>query len=297
MKIVKLFAVGAIAALSLTACASGDSLGGSNEASTGTIAIGSANFSENVLLANLYAEVLKDEGFDVVVKPNVGSREVLIPALQDGSLDIVPEYSGALLSYLDSSADVFESAEVEAALRDALPEGLSMLEASSAEDKDTLVVTKETAEKYGLKSIADLEPVAGELVLGGPPETKDRRAGIPGLLELYGITFGEFKSVDLGGPLTVAGLLGGDLDVALMFSTQSAIVENGFVSLDDPKYMALAENIVPIVRDDRTDPKITEALNRFSAALTTENLIDMNRQVEVDKKDPQKVARAFVDQM
>ena len=178
-----------------------------------------------------------------------------------------------------------------------VPEGLTLLEAAEAEDKDTLVVTAETAKKYNLVSIADLKPVAGEMVLGGPPETKDRRAGVPGLKELYDVTFGEFKSVDLGGPLTVAGLNGGDIDVALMFTTQSAIAENGFVSLEDPEYMSLAENIIPVLRSDRTDPKIVEALNAVSAKLTTEDLIRMNREIEVDKKDPQKVARAYVDSL
>ncbi len=290
--------LGATLALGLAGCsntASLDGAGGSSEG--GKLTVGSANFSENVLLAHIYAEALSDAGFDTTVKPNIGSREVLIPALKDGSIDVVPEYSGALLAYLGGDENAFSSEDVLAALKSVVPEGTVLLDAAPAEDKDTLVVTADTAAKYSLKSIADLKPVAGELVLGGPPETKERRAGIPGLKELYGVTFGEFKSVDLGGPLTVAGLQNGDLDVALMFTTQPAIEENGFVSLEDPEHMSLAENIIPIIRADRNDDGVAKALNAVSAKLTTEDLIRMNREVEVDKKDPQKVARAFVDSL
>ncbi len=298
MKKTVLAAAAAAVALTLGGCASSGSLdGGSEESSGDTITIGSANFSENVLLAHIYAEALEDAGVATTVKPNIGSREVIIPALQDGSIDIVPEYSGALLAYLGGDETAFSSEDVLKALDAVVPEGTTLLEAASAEDKDTLVVTAETAEKYNLVSIGDLQPVAGELVLGGPPETKDRRAGVPGLKELYDVTFGEFKSVDLGGPLTVAGLNGGDIDVALMFTTQSAIAENNFVSLEDPEYMSLAENIIPIVRSDRADDTVTEALNAVSAKLTTEDLIRMNREIEAEKKDPQKVARAYVDSL
>ena len=291
-------ALGIATVFALAGCSSSASLGGGGDtAESGAITVGSANFSENVLLAHIYAEALGDAGFEADVKPNVGSREVLIPALQDGSVDVVPEYSGALLAYLKGDPEAFNSEDVLAALQDVVPKGTELLDAAEAEDKDTLVVTAETAKKYDLTSIEDLKPVAGEMVLGGPPETKDRRAGIPGLKELYDVTFGEFKSVDLGGPLTIAGLNGGDLDVALMFTTQSAIEEHGFVSLEDPKYMSLAENVVPLIRSDRNDDKVAEALNAVSAKLTTEDLIRMNREVEVDKKDPQKVARAYVDSL
>ena len=298
MKLKTITVLGAAALLALTGCASGSSLdggGGESDGDTQTINIGSANFSENVLLAHIYGEALSDAGFEVTVKPNIGSREVLIPALQDGSIDIVPEYSGALLAFLDKETEAFASDEVLSELESALPEDLSMLEASSAEDKDALVVTRATADEHDLTSIGDLKPLAGDMVLGGPPETKDRRAGIPGLESLYGITFGEFKSVDLGGPLTVAGLNNGDLDVALMFTTQPAIVENDFVVLEDPESMSLAENIVPVLRADRVDAEVEAALNAVSASLTTEALIEMNRAVEVDKEDPQKVAREWLD--
>ncbi|WP_416442719.1 ABC transporter substrate-binding protein [Leucobacter sp. HNU] len=296
-----ILAAGAAALLALSGCASGDSLGGSGGSGgskdSNSVTVGSANFSENVLLANIYAAALSDAGFTATVKPNIGSREVVIPALKDGSIDLVPEYSGALLSYLEPKSQVFSSEDVTAALKKALPKDLAMLTASPAEDKDTLVVTKATADTHGLTAIGDLKPVASGMVLGGPPENKDRRAGVTGLKELYGLGFTEFKAVDLGGPLTVAGLKNGDLDVAFMFTTQSAIAENGFVALEDPEHMALAENIVPVLRADRTDPKIEKALDRISAALTTEKLIEMNAKIEIEKQDPQKVARAFVDSL
>ena len=169
-------------ALAVTACggssnpttASTPSGGGKSPAASDTIVVGSANFPENVLLANIYAEALKAKGVKVSTKLNIGSREVYIPALQDGSIDLIPEYTGNLLQYFDKTATAVSPDDVYAALPAALPTGLAVLDKSAAEDKDAIVVTKETAAKYKLTSIADLAPVAGKLTFGGPPEMKTR---------------------------------------------------------------------------------------------------------------------------
>lgn len=121
-----------------------------------TLKIGSANFQENVILANIYAQALQAQGATVTTQLNIGSRETYMPGLKDGSIDLVPEYSGVLLQYFDKNAKAVSSADVFAALPAVLPKGLSVLDQSPAEDKDAIVVTKATATKYGLTSIADL---------------------------------------------------------------------------------------------------------------------------------------------
>ncbi|WP_206330619.1 glycine betaine ABC transporter substrate-binding protein [Modestobacter sp. KNN46-3] len=126
------------------------------QAAGADLTIGSANFPENITLANIYAQALQAQGATVQTQLNIGSREVYMPGLQDESIDLIPEYTGVLLEYFDEEATAVSSEDVYAALPEALPENLTVLEQSEAEDKDAIVVTRETAEEYGLTSIADL---------------------------------------------------------------------------------------------------------------------------------------------
>lgn len=286
------------AALALAACGSSDPLNpaatSSGPGAAETIVIGSANFPESVLLAQMYASALTAKGVKVSTKLNIGSRETYLPALQDGSIDLLPEYNGALLSYFTKSPKATDPQGVSAELKAALPKNLALLEQSSAEDKDTLVVAKETAAKYALTSISDLTGKSQNLVLGAGPEFKTRRAGLVGLKEVYGLTFKQYKPLDVGGPLTVAALKGGQVDVANLFSTDSAIVTNGFVALQDPKNLFLSQNIVPVITASKLTPTVTETLNALSAKLTTEGLTAELKKVQVDKQDPAAVAEAWV---
>lgn len=294
----------AVAVLALSACGGGDPLtaddppedaNGGNGG--GSITVGSANFPENVLLAEIYAGALRGAGLEVETQLNIGSRETYIPALQDGSIDLIPEYTGNLLSYLaDGETEATDSEAVYDALTEALPEGLVVLEQSEAQDKDAVVVTRDTAEEYDLTSIADLEPVAGELVLGGPPEWRDRFSGVPGLQEVYGLEFAEFRPLDVAGPLTVAALQDGTVDAANLFTTQSAIAANDFVVLEDPEELFLAQNVVPLGQDSALTDEGRDALNAVSAALDTQLLTDLVARVEVDQEDPSAVAEDFLSE-
>ena len=288
----------AAGALALSACGGSDALTpqatSSSAAPADTIVVGSANFPENVLLAQMYASALTAKGVKVSTKLNIGSRETYIPALQDGSIDLLPEYNGALLSYFSKTPKATDPQGVYDELKAALPKDLSLLEQSAAEDKDTLTVTKETAAKYSLTSIADLTGKSANLVMGAGPEFKSRRAGIVGLKDVYGLTFKQFKPLDVGGPLTISALKGGQIDVANIFSTDSAIVTNGFVTLADPKNLFLAQNIVPVVTAKKVSPTVTSTLNALSAKLTTEVLTAELKKVQVDKQDPATVADAWV---
>jgi osmoprotectant transport system substrate-binding protein len=306
-KVRALAGLATIALLSLAACGSSSNPVGSGSTSAaagsasgsasgggGAITVGSANFPENALLAEIYAGALQAKGVQVTTKLNIGSREAYIPGLKDGSIDLIPEYTGNLLAYFDKTATAVSSADVYAALPKALPSTLKVLDQSQAEDKDAIVVTKETVAKYKLTSIADLAPVAKDLVLGGPPEFQTRTDGIPGLQSKYGVTFKQFKKLDTGGPLTVAALKNGQVQAADLFTTDPSIVADGFVALADPKSLYTAQNVVPLINAAKASAPVAAALNAVSAKLDTAALTTLVAQVVTDKKDPATVASTWL---
>ncbi len=296
----RLAALAAVVAviLPLSACG-GDPTSAGSSGNSSTVTIGSANFPENELLAEMYSQALEAKGVKVNRKFNIGARELYLKALKDGSIDMVPEYTGALLASLSPGGTVKDSIntpdEVYAALQKVLPSGTETLEKSPAEDKDTLTVTSDTASKYGLKSIDDLKPVASKLILGAGPEFAKRYQGVVGLDKVYGVKFKEFKPLDPGGPLTKAALKKGDIQVANIFSTDSTITTDHLVVLDDTKNLFQAQNVVPLVRSSKVQGDVKSALNAVSAALTTEKLTKYLSEVAVDKKDPATVAKEFLD--
>ena len=262
-----------------------------------TLVVGSTNFPEQLILANMYEDILEARGIvDVETRLNLGSREIVFPALRNSEIEALPEYTGALLAYLTSGETQARTPEnVLAELRDALPAPIVALDPSPAQDKDALVVRSETAETYNLTTVSDLADAAGELVVGGPPEMKTREAGLPGLKDVYGIEFKEFLSLDAGGPLTKNALKNGDIDVARMFTTQGAIDENGWITLEDDKNHIPAQNLVPVIREEALTPEIEAALNELSAALSTEALTGLNAKVGVEKMDPEAVAEEWLE--
>ncbi len=295
-----LFAAASVPALS--SCASGitslDSQGstsGGSGSSKGGITIGTANFTENQVLGHLYAAVLQAAGVKTTVRPNLGTREILIPALKGGDIDLLPEYQGALLHYLAPKATATEEGEMQNALAVALPAGLQVLPYGMAEDSDAFAVTQETAKKYGLTSLADLRKQNGKLVLGAAPEVKKREVGVIGLKDVYGVEFKEFKSLDSSGPLVKGALKKGDVDVANLFTTDTDIVANDWVVLTDPKNLIPGQHVVPLIADRKADSTVRKALAELGNVLTTEDLTELNRQVDKDKKDPEDVANAYAE--
>jgi osmoprotectant transport system substrate-binding protein len=260
------------------------------------ITVGSANFPENVLLAEIYAGALEAKGATVTKKLNVGSREALFPAMQQGDINLLPEYTGALLSFVSKgAAKERDTAGQVTALTAQLPAELQVLTASPAEDKDTVTCNRETVDKYSLVSIEDLAKVDDQIIMGGPPELRNRQGfGLPGLKTIYGIEFKEFKALDVAGPLTVAALKDNKVNCANLFSTQSAIAVNDFVSLEDPKGVVEGENVIPLIAKDKATPEVVAALDAVSAALDTETLKDLVKRVEVDKEAPDAVAASFL---
>jgi osmoprotectant transport system substrate-binding protein len=294
-----LFAAATVPALA--ACSSGitslegegsGGAGGGGSSADG-ITIGTANFTENQILGHLYAAVLGAAGIRTTVRPNLGTREILIPALKGGDIDLLPEYQGALLHYLDPKAKATEEGEMQNELAVALPKGLQILPYGKAEDSDAFAVTRETAEKYGLKSLADLARHNGKLVIGAAPEVKKRTVGAVGLKDEYGVEFKEFKSLDSSGPLVKGALKKGDVDVANLFTTDTDILAEGWVVLTDPKNLIPGQHVVPLIADRKADSTVRKALARLGNTLTTEDLTELNRQVDKDKKDPEDVANAW----
>ncbi len=286
----RLLVATAAAGLVLAAC-SGD---GGDE-----LTVGSANFPESVLLANMYALALEEIGVDVDTSTNIGAREVYFPALQQGEIDLLPEYAGSLLNFL--AEDPLEETETDALvteLRDRLGPDIQVLEPSSAENRNGLVLTRETADELGgVTTTSQLVEFADELVAGGAPETRERSDGLPGYERVYGLEFSEWVDLDPGGPLTVSALQDGDIDVARLFTSMGVIAENDWVVLEDDGGLIPSENIVPVIRDDALTDEIREVLDAISAALTLEELIDLNRRVEIDNEDPDLVAEEWlVDQ-
>lgn len=283
-----------------TACAGGDALqegGGGQDGSSaqGTVVIGSTNFYEQLILAHMYAQVLRANGVKVETRLNLGNREVVFPSLKSGEISVLPEYTGSLLNFLtggDTTAS--KPDEVLAQLRKELPEGIVALEPAAAQNKDALVVTRQTAKKYDLETVSDLKGVAGELVIGGPPELETRALGLPGYKKVYGLEFKDFVPLDAGGPLTKSALKKGDIDVARLFSTDPAIAKNNWVVLKDDKNLQPAQQLIPVIRTEVLTPTIKKTLNELSSHLTTEAITELNAKVVLDKKDPSKVAHNWL---
>jgi len=287
----------ACATLTLTACGGGDDplasdSGGGEEG--GSVTVGSANFPEAVLLGEMYAQALEAKDVEVQRNLNIGAREAYIKAIEDGSVDLLPEYTGNLLLFYEKSSSETDEQKVYDQLQDALPQELTALEMSEAVDEDAVVVTQETAKKYDLESIEDLAPVADQLVVGGSPEFRERQAGLRGLEDVYGLKFAEFKTLDVAGPLSIEALNSGEVDVTQLFTTQSAIASNDFVVLDDPKNISIPQNVVPLIRSDALNDDIEQTLNAVSAELTTDELAGLVKRLEIDKDSPVNVAADYL---
>ncbi|WP_245687556.1 ABC transporter substrate-binding protein [Streptacidiphilus griseoplanus] len=295
--------IAATAAVALLgACGSSGSGGDGNplapaKAAAGQVVVGSNNFAESILLADIYGEALKAKGLKVSYKPNIGSRETTYGLIKNGSLTVLPEYNGALLAYLDPKAVPTSADATDSAAAAKLDPALQLLRHAAAEDKDAVVVNQGTAAKYHLtadSSIADLASAAHELVLGGSPEFQTRQQGVLGLKSVYGLDFKSFKALDAGGALSEAALKKNDVQAADLFTTDFTIAKEKFITLKDPKNLFGFQNVVPLVRKDDLPQKGVDALNAVSAKLDTTTLLDLDTKVQADKKDPLDVATEWL---
>jgi osmoprotectant transport system substrate-binding protein len=235
------------------------------------------------------------KGVKVSKKLNIGERAAYIAALNDGSIGFVPEYSGSILTYLDKNATAKTPPDVYAALQQKVGPKLAVLNYAQAQDSDTITVTQQTASKHNLKTIADLCPVAGQLTLGAPAQFKTRADGVPALKSVYGVVFKSFTPLSAGNStVTVTALKNGSVDAADVFSTDPAIAANQLVSLQDPKSMFAAQNVVPLVDKAKFTQTMADAANAVSAKLDTQTLASLVSKVVSDKQDPDKVAKDWL---
>ncbi|CAN5439268.1 ABC transporter substrate-binding protein [soil metagenome] len=273
---------------SLAACSSGDPLSGPTETPDDITAltISSQGFPESEILAQIYGQVLAANGYTVTYADPIGSRETFIPALKDGSIDLIPDYAGNLLYGADPAATATASADVAAALPAALaPLGLTALDLAPGQDADALVVTPEFAAANNLTTIADLAPIASTLTFGANTEFEGRPYGRTGLDSVYGVTGWKFKAIDdYGGPGTLSDLLANNIQVADIYTTTPSIKQNNLVVLQDPKNLIAAQNIVPLLNSAFASDQISALLNAVSAKLSTEELLNLNEESSSDAK-------------
>ena len=283
----------AVLALMTAACGSSNPLGGGEvSGDLKSVVVGSADFPESKIIAEIYAQALEANGFTVGRQFGIGSRETYIPAVRDHSIDLIPEYTGNLLQYFDKNTKVTTPDDVLLALFRTLPGDLSILNPSPAEDKDTVAVSEATAKKWNLKSIADLAAHSPEVKFGAPSEFLNRTEGLPGLKAKYGLDVPQNNFVaisDGGGPATVRALVDGTVTAADIFSTSPAIKANNLVVLEDPK------NNFPLVSSQKKSDEMKAVLDAVSAKLTTEDLIELNTATEGNAGiDPDEAARKWV---
>ena len=188
------------------------------------------------------------------------------------------------------------TADVNAELKAKLPSSVEILDSAPAQDKDSITVTQATATKYHLTSIADLAPYAKDFVIGGPSEFQTRADGIPGLKNVYGLTFKSFSPLDESGPITISALQSGKVQAADLFTTTPQIITDHFVSLADPKNLFAAQNVTPLVYTKGVNSTIVSTLNAVSAALTTDALVQMNKALTIDHASYTAVASGFLSQ-
>jgi osmoprotectant transport system substrate-binding protein len=289
----------AAAVLPLAACGSTDDPlatqqpGATTGAAAGaaSVTIGSAAFPESALLGEIYAQALEAKGVTVKRQFNIGNRETYLKAIEGGEVDLLPEYTGSLTNYYDKTVTATNPDEIYSTLKTKLPSGLTVLAKSAAEDKNSMVVTKATADAWSLKAIPDLVAHQAELSIAAPAEFRTRHQGLVGLKEVYNLEPKEFRP--LASQATVEALKNGQVKAANIFSTDPSIAANGFVVLDDPKLLFGSDNVVPLVRQAKASA-VQAPLDAVSAKLDTPALADMVKQVVVDKKDASVVAKEWL---
>jgi osmoprotectant transport system substrate-binding protein len=288
-------------ALVASACGSGgddDSSGGGGggSESKGSITVGSDAFPEAQIVGEMYALVLEQEGYEVERQLDLESREVRLPAMEDGQVDVAPEYLASLLSVVDPEAEAStDPAEVSETLQAPLEEmNLEILPYSEAVDTNAFVVTQETADEFGLSAVSDLAGPAEDMTLGAPAECPKRPYCIPGLKDVYGVEFGDYRPLEYGAA-TVQALTAGAIDVALLFSTDPLIEENELVLLEDDQNLQSADNIAPLAHVDVASD-VESILQPVTDALTTDGMTALNARVAIEHEDAATVAQGFLEE-
>lgn len=285
-----------MALLVLAGCASSDPLGTTtSQGATATskeLVVGSQQYYSNEIISELFAQALESRGWTVTRQYQIGQREIYLPELAAGRIDVMPEYAGAMLQYYDKQATAKTTADIVDALRGKLPAGLMALEPAAATDQDSFAVTADTAQKYGLQQVSDLTKL-GTVKLAANSEIAKRPYGPTGLKSTYGVTATVLPVEDSGGPLTVKALTDGKVQVADVYSASPAIKANGLVVLDDPKALVLPQNVVPVV-SSKVGADAASIIELVCSQLTTTELVELNTLSVTQKQSSSVIAKAWL---
>jgi osmoprotectant transport system substrate-binding protein len=289
----------ALAGCSSSSSSSGNPLTGGS-AAAGSVVVGSDNFAESILLADIYGQALADKGLKVSYKLDIGSREVTYGLVKSGSLTLKPEYNGALLAYLNSKAPQTSTSQVDSAISAVLPSNLEILQPSTAQDNDTLTLSKQEAATYGLTKGATISDFITKLdgkpiIIGSSPEFQTRTQGLLGLEQVYGLKASQvtFKSLDAGGPLTEKALTSGDVNAGDLYTTDPTISQGGLLTLVDNKNIFGVQDVLPLTNKSLSATGVS-ALNAVDQQLTSDVLLKLDTDVQVNKQDPLTVANTWL---
>lgn len=303
-------AVLAVLALTLAACGGGlEEEGGPGEESGGggggggdkgvTVRLASNDFTEQLILGEIYKQALEAGGYTVDYKDRLGTREVVAPALEKGQIDMYVEYAGSALTILAGKEGVKDPDDIYQQLTEYYStKGITPLEQAPMSDQQAFAITQEISDQYKITSLEDMAKVAGQLVLGGPPECEQRATCLAGVEKAYNTKFKDFKPISQGA-LKYQALVDNEIQVALAFTTDGAIERSNLVIVEDPKGVFPPDHAVPVVRDDflqEAGPEFEELVNKVSAQITTEEITALNAKVDLDREDPEDVASEWLQE-
>ena len=298
-RLTALAALTVTSAFALTACGTDSSPleddATSDASGDDTIVIGSQDYYSNEIIAETYAQALENAGYDVDRQFRIGQREAYLPEIEAGEIDLFPEYSGPVLQYWEPDTEARLPDDVYAALEEAAPEGLNVLDQSPATDQDSYVITQEFADEWGIENVEDLSKVTDPMTLGANSEAESRPNGPKGLEETYGIEVGFAPIEDSGGPLTVKALKDGDVQLAIIYTADPSIESNNLVSLEDTKGLFLSSNVVPLA-SDKVDDKAAEVINEVSAAMSPEDLVSLNNRSVTEQLPAADIAKDWLEE-
>ena len=285
-----LIALGLVLGTALAGCSSGTSFD-----PPATIVVGSQDYYSNEIIAEIYAQALEKAGYPVDRQFRIGQREIYLPEIEAGGIDLFPEYTGPLLQYWEPDTTARLGDDVYTELKKVTPSGLHVLDQAPATDQDSYVVTKDFADKWGLTTIDDLAKVTVPLTMGANSEAQNRPNGPQGLLNTYGVTAGFTPIEDGGGPLTVKALKDDEIQIAIIYTADPSIAANDLVSLEDTKGLFLSSHVVPLA-SDRIDDQAASVINAVSAAMTPQDLIELNSRSVTDQLPASTIARDWLSE-
>ncbi|MBT1017969.1 ABC transporter substrate-binding protein [Canibacter sp. lx-72] len=279
----------------LTGCSNADPLRAGYRINSDTIVIGSQDYYSNEIIAEIWAQALEQKGYKVDRQFRIGQREVYLPEIEAGNIDLLPEYTGPLLQYWQRNTAARRSDDVYAQLQRATPGKLRVLEQSPATDQDSYVVTREFAAKWALATLKDLQRVTAPLTIGANSEAQKRNNGPRGLQRVYGVQTGFTPIEDSGGPLTVRALKTDMIQLAIIYTADPAIKANNLVALEDTEGLFLASHLVPLASNNVSTEAAT-IINSISAKLTTETLIALNERSVTEQLTAAIIAKEWLAQ-